>query len=428
MRRLSIFVSLLLFTSTFALDSSSGAGPKVGGLCKKAGATTLSSGKKIICTKSGKKLIWRKIVKVSSDTSMPDLSTDSTPGPTPEPFKALIPISLPVAQSTDPNGITFANIMDHLADIPKVAWQRVQDVISANPSVNVPHDYFVGPNTKVNIVGGLPRAEAVLARGTKLWAGFAQTKYVSIFYITKKDQTWAEQKFHEIAIAKNYTAEFTGGFAIGGIRDTCLSSICRGARSGPITESDDSASAFGVDDAENPDTYGQIAAHEYIHNVQPAPWIGNCKVPNQDNGCSRSGMDQMFTRCWLNEGQPTAIGAMVAGEEFFSYQAMRARSSGKDSSQSITDYSEGSLKKYLFDQSAPSCYRDYDLYQLGYNVGFLAAEALVAVAGPQATMALFALGAEGQDFPTAFQNVYGISWSDASSLLAKVLAAEYAKK
>jgi hypothetical protein len=41
-------------------------------------------------------------------------------------------------------------------------------------------------------------------------------------------------------------------------------------------------------------------------------------------------------------------------------------------------------------------------------------------------MALYALGAEGQDFSTAFKNVYGISWSDASTILSKVLAAEYA--
>jgi len=63
---------------------------------------------------------------------------------------------------------------------------------------------------------------------------------------------------------------------------------------------------------------------------------------------------------------------------------------------------------------------------LGYTVGAAATEALIAIAGPQATMALYALGAQGQDFPTAFQNVFGISWSDASTILSKVLAAEYA--
>ena len=65
-------------------------------------------------------------------------------------------------------------------------------------------------------------------------------------------------------------------------------------------------------------------------------------------------------------------------------------------------------------------------YRQGYAVGALATEVLVAIAGPQSTMALFALGAEGQDFQKAFQSVYGMSWTDASLILSKVLAAEYA--
>jgi hypothetical protein len=41
-------------------------------------------------------------------------------------------------------------------------------------------------------------------------------------------------------------------------------------------------------------------------------------------------------------------------------------------------------------------------------------------------MAIYSLGAEGEDFPTAFQHVYGISWSEASTILSNVLASEYA--
>ena len=63
---------------------------------------------------------------------------------------------------------------------------------------------------------------------------------------------------------------------------------------------------------------------------------------------------------------------------------------------------------------------------MGYSIGALTVEALVAIGGPQAVMALFSLGAEGQDFITAFQNIYGISWDEASTILSEVLAAEYA--
>ena len=63
---------------------------------------------------------------------------------------------------------------------------------------------------------------------------------------------------------------------------------------------------------------------------------------------------------------------------------------------------------------------------MSYSIGALATEALISIAGPQAIMAIYALGAEGQNFQTAFKNVYGISWSDAAVILSKVLAAEYA--
>ena len=93
-----------------------------------------------------------------------------------------------------------------------------------------------------------------------------------------------------------------------------------------------------------------------------------------------------------------------------------------------TDYSQASLRNYLFTESPATCYTDQSrggTFSLGASVGALAIEILTAISGPQSIMAVEALGARGQDFPTAFKNVYGISWSDASTILSKVLAAEY---
>ena len=92
----------------------------------------------------------------------------------------------------------------------------------------------------------------------------------------------------------------------------------------------------------------------------------------------------------------------------------------------ITDYTQASLKDYFYNQSAPSCYQNGALYLLGYSVGALTTEALIAIGGPQSVMAIYSKGAEGEDFATAFRSVYGISWSEASTILSKVLAAEYA--
>jgi len=437
LRKLSILISFILLTSPLAITKANAATPKLGGACSKVGSFGDTPKVRFVCVKSGKKLVWGVRKGPSTPSSTPQPTKSSVPAKVE--FKAPIPITLPIATSSDANAITFTNIMDHIVDIPKVAWQKVQDVIAGNPAVIVPHDIFVGPNTQMTLTGGMAQAESIFARSTRLWSGFSQTKYDSIYIFNITDEPWAAQKFHDLAAMKNYTAELTGGFA-NVIRQACtqpsqtpggyasqipLASSCHGASAGPITESDDSAEEFGEGDLQHPDTYGGIFGHEYIHTVQAAQWIGNCKQHNQDNGCSRGGLGQMFTRCWINEGQPQSIGLMVAATDYQSYIAMR--SNGKDSSQHVTDYSEASLKHYLFDQSAPSCYQNGALYQLGYGPGAMATEILTAVAGPQSTMALYALGADGQDFPTAFQNVYGLSWSDGSTLLAKVLAAEYAR-
>ena len=50
-------------------------------------------------------------------------------------FTPAIPITLPIPQSADPNAITFANVLDHVSEIPTVAWTRVQKTIAANTPV-----------------------------------------------------------------------------------------------------------------------------------------------------------------------------------------------------------------------------------------------------------------------------------------------------
>ena len=58
----ALFLSILLLTALPI--SSSSAAIKVGSKCAKAGATSMSAGKKYTCIKSGKNLVWNKGVTV----------------------------------------------------------------------------------------------------------------------------------------------------------------------------------------------------------------------------------------------------------------------------------------------------------------------------------------------------------------------------
>ena len=361
-----------------------------------------------------------------SKTNQPEATS---PAPQ-ESFVAKIPITLPVAQT---GTITFANILDHTSEIPETAWQKVQDVIASSDAVAVQHDVYIGPNTQVSISGGKERIEVILDKATKLWSGFTLTKYFSLVYYNLADEKWAEQKTRDIWKAKGYEPSTEGG-AIHALQISCQSQsapgvggadlgYCGGADAGAVTNSDNGFLQVAEGDNQHPDTSGSILTHEFTHTIQSAQWIGNANCQNEGKNCSRTNLAKDFAPCWLNEGQPNGINVMVANSDFSSY--LESRPIGKDTSQKITDFSAESLRSYLYDQSPSTCYKNGELYQLGFGVGAITIEALVAIGGPQATMALFALGAEGQDFPTAFENVYGISWSEASIILSKVLAKEY---
>lgn len=84
----------------------------------------------------------------------------------------------------------------------------------------------------------------------------------------------------------------------------------------------------------------------------------------------------------------------------------------------------------MYNQNIATCYNPNTNgdWQLGYNIGYAATEVLIAIGGPQSTMALLAETASGMTWAEAFQAVYGVSWKDGSDVLGKVLAAEYAAK
>jgi len=62
-KRLIAFLSILLLSSSFPLISADAA-IKAGGACKKAGTTSVASGKTFTCIKSGKILVWNKGIKL----------------------------------------------------------------------------------------------------------------------------------------------------------------------------------------------------------------------------------------------------------------------------------------------------------------------------------------------------------------------------
>lgn len=72
----NLFISCILIFSLLA-PSSANASIKAGDVCKKVGQTSNSLGKRFICIKSGKKLVWAKIIKTTRTTTTTTTTTSS---------------------------------------------------------------------------------------------------------------------------------------------------------------------------------------------------------------------------------------------------------------------------------------------------------------------------------------------------------------
>jgi hypothetical protein len=345
---------------------------------------------------------------------------------TPTTFKAPMPITLPVTQT---GTITFANALSHISEIPTVSWQRIQDVIDASPEVKVPHQLLVGPNT-TTVTKTLE--EKILSREFKLWNGFQQTKYLTVIAYSFEDLGWAAKTFNKVVKKRSYTSSDDLKEGINRAQQSCdvPAKNCDAGNAGQVAGTNEAIEFLGVTTSYpwDPTGNGEVG-HEYTHTLTSAQFNGTAAV-NTDY------YQQNFTPCWLNEGFSNASGIGVSAANLEQYLKVRDYNVTRPSKLLATfqGFSATGLKEVLYSQvpnhkAKYSCYSGIGpIYKLGYSIGFAATEALFAIGGPQSVLAIISRGAMGDTFSQAFKNVYGISWEEGSTILGKILAAEYAEK
>jgi hypothetical protein len=348
-----------------------------------------------------------------------------------------IPITLPVAQT---GTITFANAVANISAIPEAAWQRTQDVIASNKAVTIPTTIHSGPNTnasKVAITTGLDRLN-------KLFSGFRHvSSYGGIVY-NAQDQQWAQTDsaayFKQQKIGgsaprpENIKQLVQAGCEIQGSKVV----NCSGGMSWDFRDANNPAGGayysvetgqangqplnFWTDENKNKSPMTQVN-HEATHNYQITQFFNTPLGKGQNIS---SDIFHSFAPWWFGEGQANAIGIASFLDTLDAYREVRLENVTRrpGSRTTLPAFTADSLKKLLTSKQVAS--PENPNYALGYSVGYAAVEVLVAVGGPQATLALATLGGQGKDWNTAFKSVYGITWDEGATVLSKVLAAEYA--
>lgn len=411
-----------------------------GAACSKAGATSNSGSKKFTCIKVGKKLVWDKGVALAKpvDSPTPSASPSPTKSSASAAFKNPVPITLPVPQT---GAITFANVVSNVDQIPSVAWQQVQDAISSNPDVIIPTTIHIGPNTAASNSA----INTGLSRINKLFAGFSHVSSYSGIVYNAKDTDWAEadadalfkkngiasaftraENIHQLVTAgcemRNNKPFDCGGGMSWDFRDG--KSDAGGAYYGVQSNNGNSSTDFWTDENKNVGPMTQVN-HEATHNYQAAQFM---HTPLGSGQNTNSDLSHAFTPWWFSEGQANGIGVSSFIDNLQSYTNIRndlvTRPGGSNTA--LPAFTADGLKGFLtkYQETGPQ----NPNWQLAYSIGYATVEALIAIGGPQSTLALYALGGNGEDWATAFQHVYGISWDQGSTILGQVLAAEYAAK
>ena len=382
---------------------------KAGDVCKKAGSTATANGKKFTCVKTGKKLVWNKGVAITAPKPTVTPAATPTPSPSPTPTPTVYvppapiatPIPVPIVEKV-PTG--FADLVENYRGIPSVVWNEAQTLLQQGSSASI-FSVEVGPNTKIQT--GLEDPQVYLEQASRLWSKVNQPKTTKVFLFSYPDLAWAQQKL--IALGGSW-------FTASDLAGNCARLNSCGAFGGsyrgvgqifigvPIRE----YTQFNL---------GYVRgnyAHEFTHVVQYAQFADQPTV----NGYA-------IMPCWFSEGQPQVPGTALGFQTLTDYRNQRVSWFSQPAG-AIGDYSpESILKFYSLTGSPRNGECNVNVRNRVYDVGYITVEALAAIKGIYSTMELVKNVASGLKFEDSFKKVYGMSWSEAAPILAKVVSLQF---
>jgi hypothetical protein len=378
----------LITALTFALlHPVALAAVKPGKTCKSLGQTSTSSGLKLTCIKSGKKLVWSKGVIVKKAT------------PTLTPSPKVEPIVLPTS---------FENLFERRNGISLAAWQKSSAVIKASKNKSGTLEIFTGPNTKPNF-DDYPTPIGLVSRLFPSRSEPVKTIVIRYEYV---DLEWAETTLRSKLTAGEFTHlnNNEGGKAIAG-RCDASSRNCKGAMQ-HTTMAGLNLILQGVPNEEDKNDptgkfrfgSGMLEAHEYFHALQRIPIMDKTNV---------------WPHAWFREGGAEWVQNMVVNyNDYKSYQDFIAA----DCAYSCTKLSEADIVEFLENSKENYTPPKFDQF-LNYSLASRFIEALVALKGPDVTIDIYEQMGNRLTFEQAFKNTFGVDWNYALPILAKTIYA-----
>lgn len=397
--------------------------PKAGAKCAKAGSTTIASGKKFTCIKSGTKLVWNKGVAIKAAPKPAvnpvlkpvEPTASATPNTTPTPTPVATPTPTQLIP-TEPK--SFADIERNYQSVAYWAWKKSKDKIESSKRTFVDFQNIIAPNS------GILNKNPVVAfdATSRLFSDFAQpSKFYSISY-SYDDLNWAQSKFEELFSDPELLREIQSPNRGGPnqARNICPSPERCHSSSPNTNRAGVSIILVGYTPTRTnylTETNGDLQSHEYTHVVQKQQFV---KSPREMNGLASL---KQYVPWWLVEGGADFGGiASTHPDSFPRYSDARLRNVNNVPRRDAAWY-ENFINPASNQEWIP-------LGPTGeiYTVGFVITEMFTALKGPGAQMEIVRQIAQGKSMDEAFENVFGTPWKTAIPIIARVIAAERAKR
>jgi len=368
--KILFFIILFGFSASIA-PANSAVAPKTGSICVKKGESKVIKGVKFICTKSGNQLKWK--------SSQPKTKT---PKPNPgdkQPAQPILPI-------------TFDNLDRNRTSVE--AKRKVNELFLKTTSVESTAIYYVGPNVREDI---LIEEKRLLQIGERFFYQYFKPKKFHVLLFSEKDVDWLEAnqepKFRNRSSLKQSIQDAPAwcNWAAATRHDNgellfymCLQTTGR-----------------GIADK-------QTSIHEYFHLLQ-FEYNGLEKMP-----------------CWILEGTATFFGVAlgigpadptgVSADKFlrdlaYNYNPQNVKEI-KHPNSTMRDalLAENGPISIMKELEFPTASSTKNCAAWGaYTAGWLATEALVAVAGVETFMDFLKLTETETTWKIAFEKTYNMS-------------------
>ncbi len=371
MKRLAILGLSLILISNMQLPSN--AAVKSGYSCVKLGQTSISSGKKFICIKSGKKLIWDKGILISK---------------------------VPVVPTT------FANLEERYEGIPYAVWGNIQANLDLYKSTELKISLLFGPKTPKRYPDEWTINAVTL--GSRVMGAQKQPNEIKFIQYNKEDVSWARNQVNQYESPFNLGVNFADQAS-----EKCSGIDCDGAVTNITTGI--GLALVGVSNPVNRFNIqkfnGQNDLHEYTHAVQGMIFKDKSRIP-----------PAMNMPCWFAEGQPQAISIPTLAKNGEDYVKIR-KGWVTDNRWVLKDFEPETIKIFLKENMQAPCPSSSS--SMLFSLGYIVMDALVAIGGTDKTFDVLKARADGLSFEDSFKKVYGVNWDEASIVLSRTASRVY---